>query len=123
MRERQMLGFRVVGSAQRFVSAFCVVSNLFSCARHHPTADQYRFYRARAFDAWSRQKTVNSVKLRLIPVAVTKRCQRHVIGQGRTDDTAANDDDLTHRHPSRLELREHNTTAVLVYALTFNRAA
>ena len=53
LRERQMLGFRSVGSAQRFLSVFSVVSNLFNCARHHLTADQYRFYTDRAFDAWS----------------------------------------------------------------------
>jgi putative transposase len=52
-RERQMLGFRSVGSAQRFLSVLPAVSNLFNYARHHIRADQYRFYRARAFDAWS----------------------------------------------------------------------
>jgi putative transposase len=53
IRERQMLGFRSVGNTQRFLSVLSVVSNLFNCARHRLTAEQYRFYRDRAFDAWS----------------------------------------------------------------------
>jgi hypothetical protein len=53
VRERRMLGFRSVRSAQRFLSVLSVVSDLFNCARHHLTAHQYRFYRDRAFHSWA----------------------------------------------------------------------
>ena len=48
-----MLGFRSVGSAQRFLSVQYVVLNLFNWGRHLLRAEQYRFLRSQAFDAWS----------------------------------------------------------------------
>lgn len=53
IRERQMLGFRSVGNAQRFLSVQSTVFNLFNGARHQLTAERYRYFRSRAFDAWS----------------------------------------------------------------------
>ena len=53
IRERQMLGFRSVGSAQRFLSVQSAVLNLFNWGRHSLRAEQHRFFRSQAFDAWS----------------------------------------------------------------------
>ena len=53
IRERQMLGFRSVGNAQRFLSVQSAVLNLFNWGRHQLTAERYRYFRFQAFDAWS----------------------------------------------------------------------
>jgi len=53
IRERQMLGFRSVGSAQRFLSVQFAVLNLFNWGRHLLPAEQHRFLRSQAFDAWA----------------------------------------------------------------------
>ena len=53
IREQQMLGFRSVGNAQRFLSVRSAVLNLFNWGRHQLIAERYRYFRFRAFDAWS----------------------------------------------------------------------
>lgn len=53
IRERQMLRFRSVGSAQRFLSVQSAVLNLFNWGRYRLRAEQYRCHRSRGFDAWS----------------------------------------------------------------------
>lgn len=53
IRERQMLRIRSVGNAQRFLSVQSAVLNLFNWGRHCLRAEQYRFFRSRAFSSWS----------------------------------------------------------------------
>jgi putative transposase len=53
IRERQMLGFRSVGGAQRFLSVQLTVLNLFNWTRHKTSAERNRFFRAQAFNAWA----------------------------------------------------------------------
>ena len=53
IRERQMLGFRSAGSAQRFLSVQFVVLNLFNWGRHAMSAEHYRFCRSQTFNSWS----------------------------------------------------------------------
>jgi putative transposase len=52
-RERQMRGFRSVGSTQRFLSVHGVVQNLFRFGRHLLRAAHARLFRKRAFSEWS----------------------------------------------------------------------
>jgi putative transposase len=52
-RERQMRKFKSAGQAQRFLSAYGVVRNLFSLGRHRLRAADHRTLRSRAFAVWS----------------------------------------------------------------------
>lgn len=51
-QERQMRGFKSPGQAQRFLSVYGRVLNLFRVARHLMCAAHYRVFRARAFCTW-----------------------------------------------------------------------
>ena len=51
-RERQMLRFKSVGQAQRFVTVYGVVGNLFRLGRHLTRAMHYREFRSRALCEW-----------------------------------------------------------------------
>ena len=52
LRERQMRRFKSAGQAQRFLSVYGVVGNLFSLGRHLTRAIHYREFRSRAFYEW-----------------------------------------------------------------------
>ncbi|WP_327249261.1 IS6 family transposase [Streptomyces sp. NBC_01320] len=52
-RERAMKGFRTVGIAQRFVSAFSQISPHFRPRRHRMTATGYRTERRHRFGTWN----------------------------------------------------------------------
>jgi putative transposase len=58
IRERQMLGFRSGGSAQRFLSVQFAVLNLFNWSRHSLRAEQYRFLRSKRYMRGRWQVTV-----------------------------------------------------------------
>ena len=51
-QERQMRGFRSPGQAQRFLSVYGQVHNLFRVVRHLLRAANYRILRGRAFATW-----------------------------------------------------------------------
>jgi putative transposase len=52
VRERVMRKFKSVEQAQRFLNAHAAVYNLFNLGRHLVLADNYRFFRQRAFASW-----------------------------------------------------------------------
>ncbi len=52
VRERGMRKFKSVEQAQRFLGAHAAVYNLFNLGRHLVSADNYRFFRQRAFASW-----------------------------------------------------------------------
>ena len=52
VRERGMRKFKSVEQAQRFLNAHAAVYNLFNLGRHLVSADNYRFFRQRAFASW-----------------------------------------------------------------------
>jgi len=52
-RERQMRGFKSVGSAQRFLSVHGVILNLFNLGRHQLRSANYRLLRERSFKEWN----------------------------------------------------------------------
>jgi putative transposase len=52
VRERVMRKFKSVEQAQRFLNAHAAVYNLFNLGRHLVSADNYRFFRQRAFASW-----------------------------------------------------------------------
>lgn len=52
LRERKMQGFRLAGSAQRFLSAHAAVANTFATCRPLISAATHRQFRAEAFAAW-----------------------------------------------------------------------
>src|SRR5215218_9731220 len=52
-RERQMKRFASAGQAQRFLSAYDQISNLFHLRRDHRPAAQYRAARTQAFQTWA----------------------------------------------------------------------
>jgi putative transposase len=54
VRERGMRRFKSVKQAQRFVTAYAAVSNLFNLGRHLVRAQHYRNLRVSAFNEWSR---------------------------------------------------------------------
>ena len=54
VRERGMRKFKSVKSAQRFLGAHAVASNLFNLGRHLVRAEHYRDLRVSAFSDWSR---------------------------------------------------------------------
>ena len=51
-RERQMRRFKSAGQAQRFLTVFGVVGNLFRLGRHLTRAIHYRAFRSKAFSEW-----------------------------------------------------------------------
>jgi putative transposase len=57
-RERQMKHFRVVVNAQKFLNLHSLVKNLFNWGRHCSSAERYRSFRSRGFDAWRRSSYV-----------------------------------------------------------------
>jgi putative transposase len=53
-RERGMRKFKSMEQAQRFLNAHAAVYNLFNLGRHLVSAENYRFFRQRAFASWER---------------------------------------------------------------------
>jgi len=51
-RERQMRQFKSTGQAQRFLTVYGVVGNLFRLGRHLMRAIHYREFRSKAFYEW-----------------------------------------------------------------------
>jgi len=54
VRERVMRRFKSMRQAQRFLTVHAAVCNLFNLGRHHVSAKNYRYFRARAFASWNR---------------------------------------------------------------------
>jgi putative transposase len=54
VRERGMRKFKSVKQAQRFLGAHAAVYNLFNLGRHLVSAENYRFFRQRAFASWEK---------------------------------------------------------------------
>jgi|TARA_B110000285_G_C14964736_1_gene533467 putative transposase len=52
VRERGLRKFKSVHQAQRFLGAHAAVYNLFNLGRHLVSADNYRYFRLRAFATW-----------------------------------------------------------------------
>jgi len=52
VRERGMRKFKSMEQAQRFLGAHAAVYNLFNLGRHLVSAENYRFFRQRAFATW-----------------------------------------------------------------------
>jgi putative transposase len=52
VRERGMRKLKSIHQAQRFLSAHAAVYNLFNLSRHLVSAENYRFFRQRAFASW-----------------------------------------------------------------------
>jgi putative transposase len=48
-----MKRFKSARQAQRFLSAYDQIANLFHLCRDHVTASEHRAARARAFEAWA----------------------------------------------------------------------
>ena len=53
-RERGMRKFKFMGQVQRFLGAHAAVFNLFNLGRHLVTAENYRYFRRRAFATWEK---------------------------------------------------------------------
>jgi putative transposase len=53
VRERGMRRFKSTQQAQRFLTVHAAVYNLFNLGRHLVSADNYRFFRLRAFASWN----------------------------------------------------------------------
>ena len=58
VRERGMRKFKSMEQAQRFLGAYAAVYNLFNLGRHLVSAENYRFFRQRAFGSWKRAAAV-----------------------------------------------------------------
>ena len=58
VRERGMRRFKSVLQAQRFLGAHAAVYNLFNLGRHLVSAENYRYFRLRAFAAWDKAVAV-----------------------------------------------------------------
>jgi len=54
VRERGMRKFKSVEQAQRFLGAHAAVYNLFNLGRHLVSAENYRYFRLRAFASWDK---------------------------------------------------------------------
>ena len=54
VRERGMRKFKSMHQAQRFLSAHAAVYNLFNLDRHLISAENYRYFRLRAFASWEK---------------------------------------------------------------------
>jgi putative transposase len=60
-QERQMRRFKSQGQAQRFLSCHGIVNNLFRLGRHMLKAKNYRTFRDRAFNEWTRVSCVQTL--------------------------------------------------------------
>lgn len=58
VRERGMRKFKSMESAQRFLDVHAAVYNLFNLGRHLVSAENYRYFRLRAFAAWKKAAAV-----------------------------------------------------------------
>ena len=58
VRERGMRKFKSMHQAQRFLGAHAAVNNLFNLGRHLASAENYRYFRLRAFAAWEKVVSV-----------------------------------------------------------------
>ncbi len=54
VRERGMRRFKSMNQAQRFLNAHAAVYNLFNLGRHLVSAENYRYFRTRAFVSWEK---------------------------------------------------------------------
>jgi len=54
VRERGMRKFKSMHQAQRFLGAHAAVYNLFNLGRHLVSAENYRYFRQRAFASWGK---------------------------------------------------------------------
>ena len=54
VRERGMRKFKSMHQAQRFLGAHAAVSNLFNLGRYLVSAENYRYFRLRAFVSWGK---------------------------------------------------------------------
>jgi putative transposase len=54
VRERGMRKFKSMHQAQRFLGAHAAVYNLFNLGRHLVSAENYRYFRLRAFATWEK---------------------------------------------------------------------
>ena len=52
VREQGMRKFKSMEQAPRFLSAYAAVYNLFNLGPHLVSADNYRYFRQRAFATW-----------------------------------------------------------------------
>jgi putative transposase len=53
-----MRKFKSVEQAQRFLNAHAAVYNLFNLGRHLVSAENYRYFRLRAFASWEKAVAV-----------------------------------------------------------------
>ena len=58
VRERGMRKFKSMRQAQRFLGAHAAVYNLFNLGRHLVSAENYRYFRLRAFASWNKAVAV-----------------------------------------------------------------
>jgi putative transposase len=54
LAERRMHKFKSMHQAQRFLGAHAAVYNLFNLGRHLVSAENYRYFRLRAFASWEK---------------------------------------------------------------------
>jgi putative transposase len=54
VRERGMRKFKSIEQAQRFLGTHAAVYNLFNLGRHLVSAENYRYFRLRAFASWEK---------------------------------------------------------------------
>ncbi|MAM71674.1 MAG: IS6 family transposase [Gammaproteobacteria bacterium] len=57
VRERGMRKFKSIVQAQRFLNTHAAVYNLFNLGRHLVSAENYRYFRHRAFASWEKATT------------------------------------------------------------------
>ena len=71
VRERGMRKFKSMHQAHRFLNVHAAVYNLFNLGRHLVSAENYRYFRARAFASWEKAVTlrtgINSTPYSSIP--------------------------------------------------------
>jgi len=58
VRERGMRKFKSMRQAQRFLGAHSAVYNLFNLGRHLVSAENYRYFRTRAFVSWEKAVSI-----------------------------------------------------------------
>jgi putative transposase len=58
VRERGMRKFKSMEQAQRFLGVHAAVYNLFNLGRHLISAENYRFFRQRAFASWEKAVSI-----------------------------------------------------------------
>ena len=54
VRERGMRRFKSIEQAQRFLAVHAAVYNLFNLGRHLVSAENYQYFRLRAFASWEK---------------------------------------------------------------------